>query len=150
MGPDLAQIIKLRTDMPEDKSTQDGHFSHDDGGELAAALERAAAGASDAKYVLTLCVAGMRPRSQRSIENIRRLCEEHLAGRYELQIIDIYQQSGLAKDAQIVAAPTLVKKLPPPLRQIIGDLSDDGRVLVAMGIKMPENPGRPDSPSPRD
>ena len=132
--------------MPEDKTTPDDDFINDDTGDLAAAFEQAAAEQSHVQYVLTLYVAGMRPRSQRAIENIRRLCEEHLAGRYELQIIDIYQQPALAEDAQIVAAPTLVKKLPPPLRQIIGDMSDDGRVLVAMGIKMPENPEPPAKP----
>ncbi len=83
--------------MPEDKATQDDDFSNDDMGDLAAAFERAAAGQSQVEYVLTLYVAGMRPRSQRAIDNIRRLCEEHLAGRYELQIIDIYQQPALAR-----------------------------------------------------
>ena len=136
--------------MPEDKAKQDGNFVHDDAGDLAAALERAAAGQTHVKYVLTLYVTGLRPRSQRAIENIRRLCEEHLAGRYELQIIDIYQQPALAQDAQIIAAPTLVKKLPPPLRQIIGDMSEDGRVLVALGIATPENPERPAPPSRSD
>ena len=136
--------------MPEDKTTQDDKFINDDTGDLAAALERAAAGSVQGQYVLTLYVAGMRPRSQRAIDNIRRLCEEHLAGRYELQIIDIYQQPALAQGEQIVAAPTLVKKLPPPLRQIIGDMSDDGRVSVAMGIKLPENPEPPAQPSRSD
>jgi len=136
--------------MPEDKTTQDDNFINDDTGDLAAAFEQAAAGQSNVQYVLTLYVAGMRSRSQRAIENIRRLCEEHLAGRYELQIIDIYQQPALAQGAQIIAAPTLVKKLPPPLRQIIGDMSDDGRVLVAMGVKSPENPEPPAKPSRSD
>jgi circadian clock protein KaiB len=136
--------------MPEDKTTPDDDFSNDDTGDLAAAFEQAAAGQSNVQYVLTLYVAGMRPRSQRAIDNIRRLCEEHLAGRYELQIIDIYQQPALAQGAQIIAAPTLVKKLPLPLRQIIGDMSDDGRVLVAMGIKLPENPEPPAGPSRSD
>ncbi len=85
----------------------------------------------------------MRPRSQRAIENIRRLCEEHLRGHYELKIIDIYQQPGLAEGAQIVAAPTLVKMLPLPLRKLIGDMSDEGRVLVALGIQVPEKPVEP-------
>lgn len=133
--------------MSDDK-TPDGESTTNDMTELTAAFELAAADQSQVNYVLTLYVAGMRPRSQRSIENIRRLCEEHLAGRYELQIIDIYQQPALAQDAQIIAAPTLVKKLPPPLRQIIGDMSDDGRVLVAMGVKVPENP-QPTAQPPR-
>ena len=141
-------MVNEETDMPEDNNTQGDDFINDDTGDLTAAFEQAAASQSNVKYVLTLYVAGMRPRSQRAIDNIRRLCEEHLAGRYELQIIDIYQQPALAQGAQIVAAPTLVKKLPPPLRQIIGDMSDDGRVLVAMGVKMPENP-EPTAEPPR-
>jgi circadian clock protein KaiB len=136
--------------MPDDETTQDDNIINNDTGELTAAFERAAADQSKAQYVLTLYVAGMRPRSQRAIDNIRRMCEEHLAGRYELQIIDIYQQPTLAQGAQIVAAPTLVKKLPPPLRQVIGDMSDDGRVLVAMGIKLPENLEPPARPSQSD
>ena len=72
--------------MPEDKTTQDGNFVNDDTGDLAAAFEQAAAGQSHVKYVLTLYVTGLRPGSQRAIENIRRLCEEHLAGRYELRL----------------------------------------------------------------
>ena len=139
--------------MPEDNIGQDNigqdnigqdNIEQDDalnnalganGEDLVAAFEQAAADPSLAVYVLNLYVTGLRPRSQRAIENIRRLCDKHLPGRYELQIVDIYQQPKLAEDAQIVAAPTLVKSLPPPLRQIIGDMSDDGRVLVALGIK---------------
>ena len=100
-----------------------------------AAYVNALRDAEEGTYVLRLFVSGMTPRSQRAIENIRRLCEEHLAGRYELEIVDIYQQPGLAKDEQIVAAPTLTKRLPLPLRKLIGDLSDPGRVLVALGIR---------------
>lgn len=115
--------------------------------DLTAVFEQAAAHQSDVKFVLTLYITGMRPRSQRAIDNIRRLCDEHLAGRYELQIIDIYQQPALAQSAQIIAAPTLVKKLPPPLRQIVGDMSDDGRVLLALGIRLPESSKQPARPS---
>jgi circadian clock protein KaiB len=122
----------------------------DDTNDLTAAFEQAAAAHSEAHYILTLYVTGMRPKSQRAIENVRRLCEEHLAGRYELQIIDIYQQPALAVGAQIVAAPTLVKKLPPPLRQIIGDMADDGRVLVALGVKVPETSEPPTEPPQSD
>jgi circadian clock protein KaiB len=104
----------------------------------AAALERAAAAEADVHYVLHLYVTGMTPRSQHAIENIRTLCEEHLAGRYELKIVDIYQQPELARGAQIIAAPTLVKSLPLPLRRLIGDMSDEGRVLVALGVKVAE------------
>jgi len=133
-----------------DKTTHSDNPLDDGTAELTTAFERAAADQSQVRYVLTLYVTGMRPRSQRAIENIRRLCDEHLAGRYELQIIDIYQQPAYAQAAQIIAAPTLVKKLPPPLRQIIGDMSDDGRVLVALGVKVPEGREPPGTPTGSD
>lgn len=91
-------------------------------------------------YVLRLFVTGMTPRSQRAIENIRTLCQQHLEGRFELEVIDIYQQPALAKGEQIICAPTLIKKLPLPLRRIIGDLSCAGRVLVALGLKQATEP----------
>jgi circadian clock protein KaiB len=100
---------------------------------LKAALEEAAG--DPAQYVLRLYVTGMTPRSARAIENVRAICEEHLQGRYELQVIDIYQQPVLAKGEQIIAAPTLIKKLPLPLRRIIGDMSDEGRVLVGLDLR---------------
>lgn len=97
-------------------------------------FERAIAESPDARFVLRLYVSGMTARSRQAIENIRQLCEEHLAGRYDLEIIDIYQQPALAKEGQVVAAPTLVKKLPLPLRKIIGDMGDPGRIMVVLGI----------------
>jgi circadian clock protein KaiB len=100
----------------------------------AEAFERAIAESSHARFVLRLYVSGMTPRSRQAIENIRKLCDEHLAGRYDLEIIDIYQQPALCKDAQVIAAPTLVKTLPPPLRKVIGDMSDPGRIMVVLGI----------------
>ena len=98
------------------------------------AFEDAVAVDPQGRYVLTLYVSGMTPRSQRAIDNIQKLCEEHMAGRYDLKIIDIYQQPGLAKEAQIIAVPTLIKQLPLPLRRLIGDLGDPGRVLVALEV----------------
>jgi len=86
-------------------------------------------------YRLRLYVGGMTPNSLRAIENIRSICAEHLAGRHQLEIIDIYQQPMLAKRAQIVAAPTLVKESPLPSCQFIGDLSLRERILIWMGIK---------------
>ncbi len=86
------------------------------------------------RYVLRLYVTGMTPRSARAIENLRAFCEKHLAGRYELQVIDIYQQPELARTEQLVAAPTLIKKLPLPLRRLIGDMSDEERILVGLDI----------------
>jgi circadian clock protein KaiB len=87
------------------------------------------------KFILSLFVAGMTPRSLRAIENARRLCEEYLKDRCEIEIIDIYQQPELAKGSQVVAAPTLVKHLPPPLQRFIGDLSDPEPILVRLALK---------------
>lgn len=86
------------------------------------------------RYVLRLYVTGMTPRSARAIENLRAFCEKHLAGGYALQVIDIYQQPELARTEQLVAAPTLIKKLPLPLRRLIGDMSDEERILVGLDI----------------
>jgi circadian clock protein KaiB len=77
----------------------------------------------------------MTPRSTRAVENVRTICEEHLKGRYDLEVIDIYQQPTLAKGDQILAAPTLIKKLPLPLRRVIGDLSSTERVLVGLDLR---------------
>lgn len=90
------------------------------------------------KYVLRLYITGMTPRSSQAIENIRNLCEVHLQGRYELEIIDIYQKPGLAQGEQIIAAPTLIKKLPLPLRRLVGDLSNEERVLVGLDLRPKE------------
>ncbi|MGA2190906.1 MAG: circadian clock KaiB family protein [Steroidobacteraceae bacterium] len=98
--------------------------------------DEAAAAASKEHFVLRLYVSGLSSRSRHAIDNIRRLCEAHLAGRYELQIIDIYQQPELVKEQQLIAAPTLVKKLPLPLRKLVGDMRDQARVLVMLGISV--------------
>jgi circadian clock protein KaiB len=87
------------------------------------------------RYILRLCVTGNTPRSSRAIANLHVLCEEYLHGRYELEVVDIQQQPGLAKGEQIIAAPTLIKKLPAPLRKIVGDLSDGKRVLLGLDIQ---------------
>ena len=87
------------------------------------------------QYVLRLYVAGVTPRSVRAIENVKGVCETHLKGRYTLQVIDIYQQPALAKGDQIIAVPTLLKKLPVPLRTLIGDLSNVERVLVGLDLR---------------
>ncbi|HTC50400.1 MAG TPA: circadian clock KaiB family protein [Steroidobacteraceae bacterium] len=98
-------------------------------------FERVVAEQPHARYVLKLYVSGMTPRSLRAIGNLQKLCAKFLPGRHELEIIDIYQQPALTKEAQIVAVPTLVKELPAPLRRVIGDLSDRGRILLLLGIK---------------
>jgi circadian clock protein KaiB len=98
-------------------------------------LERASEPESDQRYVLRLYVTGMTPRSRRAVENVRRICEEHLPGQYDLEVIDIYQQPTLAKGEQIIAAPTLIKKLPLPLRRVIGDMSSTDRVLLGLDLR---------------
>jgi len=83
-------------------------------------------------YVLRLYVAGQTLNSVHAIANIRKICEENLQGHYVLEVIDLYQQPQLAQDDQIIAVPTLIRKLPPPLRRIIGDMSNTERVLVGL------------------
>ncbi len=87
------------------------------------------------KYVLRLYVTGVTPKSTSAIQNIRKICEENLKGRYELEVIDIYQQPVLARDEQIIAAPMLVKKLPLPLRKLIGDMSNMERILLGLDLR---------------
>ena len=102
---------------------------------VTAAFETTLAAGSPAEYYkLRLFVSGSTPKSTRAIKNIRALCDEQLNGRYDLEVIDIYQQPAEVGPEQIVVAPTLVKKLPLPLRKIIGDLSDKERVLVGLDI----------------
>jgi circadian clock protein KaiB len=86
------------------------------------------------KYVLRLYVTGMTPKSINAIENTRKICEENLQGRYVLEVIDIYQQPEYAKKEEILAAPTLIKKLPLPLRKFIGDMSDKEKILVGLDL----------------
>lgn len=89
----------------------------------------------DHRYVLRLYVTGLTQRSAEAITNVRQVCQEQLAGRYDLEVIDISQQPSLARSEQIVATPTLVRKLPLPLRRLIGDLSDTERVLAGLDLK---------------
>lgn len=87
------------------------------------------------KQILKLYVTGMTPNSVRAIENLRKICRDHLKDRYELEVIDIYQHPTLASGEQIIAAPTLVRKLPPPLRKFIGDLSNVDKILMGLDIE---------------
>lgn len=87
------------------------------------------------EYVLRLYVAGTTSRSVRAVANIKEICESSLKNRYDLEVIDIYQQPVLVKGEQIIAAPTLVKKLPLPLRKFIGDMSDTERILVGLDLR---------------
>ena len=86
-------------------------------------------------YILRLYVAGQTPKSVVAITNIKNICEENLKGRYVLDVIDLYQQPQLAQGEQIIAVPTLIKKLPLPLRRIIGDMSNTERVLVGLDLR---------------
>ena len=97
-------------------------------------LAAGAAAEAPERYILKLYITGMTSRSARAIENLRVLCDKYLPERYELQVIDVYQQPDLARTEQIVAVPTLIKKLPLPLRRLIGDMSDEQRVLVGLDI----------------
>ena len=88
-------------------------------------------------WALRLYVAGQSPKSLRALSNLKDLCEQHLAGHYEIEIIDLMEQPSLARSDDILAIPTLVRRLPAPLRKIIGDLSNTERVLVGLSI-LPE------------
>ena len=103
---------------------------------IRASLEQAATSPRSDRYVLRLYVTGMTSRSERAVRNLQGVCDEYLQGRYDLEVIDIYQQPVLAKGEQIIAAPTLIKKLPLPMRRIIGDMSDRERVLVGLDLPM--------------
>ena len=91
--------------------------------------------ASEEKWLLRLYTAGQSPRSLAALDNLKRICEEHLSGRYSIEVVDLLKNPRLAKDDQIVAIPTLVRQLPPPLRKIIGDLSDTERALVGLQLR---------------
>ncbi|HMA61233.1 MAG TPA: circadian clock protein KaiB [bacterium] len=86
------------------------------------------------EYILKLYVSGMTPKSRKAVSNVKEICETHLKGSYTLKVIDLYQNPKLAKGEQIVAMPTLIKKLPPPLRKIIGDMSDKDKLLVGLDL----------------
>jgi circadian clock protein KaiB len=86
------------------------------------------------KYLLKLYVTGKTPRAELAIANLRRICEDELRGEYEMQIIDVLEHPQLAEDEKILATPTLIKRLPPPLRRVIGDLSDKEKVLLGLDV----------------
>jgi circadian clock protein KaiB len=102
------------------------------------ALQKAAAKSKTQKYVLRLYVAGITPRSREAIRTVTAICEENLKGRYDLEVIDLYQQPTLAQGEQIIAAPTLIKQLPEPLRRFIGSMADKEKLLVGLDLKPKE------------
>lgn len=98
-------------------------------------IEAAAARHAAALYVLQLYITGSTPRSARAISNIRKICEEHLEGRYDLEVVDISEHPMLAEGEQIIATPTLIKKLPLPLRRFIGDMSQSERIVLGLDLR---------------
>jgi circadian clock protein KaiB len=90
---------------------------------------------TDIQFVLRLYVAGATRKSSKAIERIKKICDTYLEGRYELEVIDIYQHPEFASEEQVIAAPTLIKQLPLPIRKLIGDMSDEDRILIGLGIK---------------
>ncbi len=114
-------------------------------------FEKALRDSGKAHYVLRLYIAGNSHRSNEAILNIREICETHLKGRYRLEVVDVYQQPTLAKGEQIIAAPTLIKRLPLPLRRIIGDMSEIEKVLLGLDLRPVAMPpaAKPAAKSPR-
>ena len=97
-------------------------------------MEKAAAKSNKDRYVLRLYVTGTTPRSVRAIAKVKGICEEHLKERYRLEVVDVYQNPTLAAGDQIIAIPTLIKKLPTPLRRIIGDMSNTEKILLGLDL----------------
>ena len=94
--------------------------------------------ASEAKYILRLYISRSTEKSTRAVENLQRVCEQYLVGRYDLKVIDIHQQASLARAEQIVAVPTLIKRLPLPLQRLVGDMSDHNKVLFGLDLRTQE------------
>lgn len=103
--------------------------------DLASELAEAARAMQTQKYVLRLFVAGISPRSEAAIRNVKEVCEERLKDRYALEIVDIYQHPEALKEKQIVVAPTLIRELPLPLRKLIGDMANEEKLLVGLDLK---------------
>jgi circadian clock protein KaiB len=111
--------------------------------DLRAMFEDAARTPEGERYILRLYVTGMTQRSVRALKNLQTICDDYLKGRYDLEVVDIYQQPVLTKGEQIIAAPTLIKKLPLPMRRIIGDMSDRDRVLLGLDLVHAPTASRP-------
>lgn len=100
----------------------------------AARLRKKSRKPAGGRYILRLYITGQTPRSLQSVENLRALCDKYLPGQFDLEIIDIYQQPAMAKEGQIIAAPTLIKSMPLPLRRLVGDFSDKDRVILGLDL----------------
>src|SRR5438552_5418816 len=103
-------------------------------------------GTALSNYLLKLYVTGTSPRTERAIANLRRICENDLGGQYELEIIDVLLRPQVAEDDKILATPTLIKQLPPPLRRVIGDLSDTEKVLLGLEVRPTVKPSTSNTP----
>ncbi len=105
----------------------------------AAEFEKRSRKLASKKYVLRLYVTGMTVRSKRAIQNLKKICEDHLKGHYDLEVIDIYRDPILAKGDQIIATPTLIKEIPAPLRKFIGDMSETEKILLGLDLRAKDN-----------
>ncbi|MDB4960128.1 MAG: Circadian oscillation regulator KaiB [Myxococcales bacterium] len=110
--------------------------------QLASSARKKAAHAATGEYLLRLYVAGQTPKSVQAFHNLRQICEEHLPGRYRIEVVDLMENPALARGDQILALPAVVRQLPPPVKKIIGDFSDAERVLVGLDLR-PLKKGRP-------
>lgn len=88
------------------------------------------------RYALRLYITGQTPRSRQSVENLRALCDKYIPGQFDLEVVDIYQQPAMAAAGQVIAAPTLIKSMPLPLRRLVGDFSDQNRVILGLDIQL--------------
>ena len=109
-------------------------------GEATARFEKLASSPDEEQYVLRLYISGLTPRSTEALATIRAVCEEHLRGRFQLEVIDLYQCPERADMDEIIATPTLIKQLPLPLRRLVGDLSDVERILVGLNVRKRQEP----------
>jgi len=100
-----------------------------------AEFEKGLKEAEKEEFILRLYVTGMTARSKQAIQSIKKICEDHLKGRYDLEVIDIYRQPVLAKGDQIIATPTLIKKLPVPIRKFIGDMTDIDKIILGLDLR---------------
>ncbi len=120
----------MNSDLPQDEEL----MSQTERDAMTAQFEEAIVESNQQHYRLRLYIAGTTPRSMRSLENLKHLCETYLHGRYELEVIDVYQSSVPTKQDSVIAIPTLVKQLPLPMRRIIGDLSNTEKVLLGLDL----------------
>ncbi|OKH33558.1 thiol-disulfide isomerase [[Phormidium ambiguum] IAM M-71] len=107
--------------------------------DITAEFEKALSQQDERYYVLRLYIAGTTPQSIQALQNLHKICEEYLKGRYELEVIDVYQNPELAAPGNVFAIPTLIKQLPPPLQRLIGNLSNTEKLLIGLDIQPRQN-----------